>query len=233
MIARRDMIIGGMAIAAAGAAEALRPRHKLLLLKKGTIEEALPAKMPGWEADTTSADLTPELAGGLAQTLYSEIVSRVYFNPAGTGVMLLAAYGKTQSDALQLHRPEVCYPAVGYTIESSAAETLDVGGGAALPVRRLVATNQDRRENIVYWTRVGERLPQDGKQQREARFLNSFEGLVPDGVLIRCSALGESGPAFKLLEGFVRDLLLATAPSERPALVGTDIARRLNAQVRA
>lgn len=232
MIARRDLLIGGMAVAAAGAAEALRPRHKLMLLKKGTIEEALPTKMPGWEADATSADLTPELAGGLAQTLYSEIVSRVYYNADGQGVMLLAAYGKTQSDALQLHRPEVCYPAVGYAIESSSAEALPVGAGATLPVRKLVAINQDRRENIVYWTRVGERLPQDGKQQREARFLNSFEGLVPDGVLVRCSALGDSDPSFKLLETFIQDLLRATAPTERAALVGSDIAKRLNSQIR-
>jgi EpsI family protein len=231
VIARRDLIAGAMALAAAGTAEALRPRHTLVLLDKGTMKDALPNEMGGWQADATAADMSPELAGGLAQTLYGEIVSRVYYSKVGA-VMLLAAYGKTQSDALQLHRPEVCYPAVGYAIESSAAVNVALPGGAQLPVRKLVVTNSERRENILYWTRVGELLPQSGEEQRAARFKNAFQGLVPDGVLLRCSTLGDSDAGFKILNGFIEELIQATAPAKRPALVGTEIAKRMNGQVR-
>jgi len=231
VIARRDLIAGGLALVAAGTAEALRPRHTLVLLDKGTMKDALPSEMGDWQADATAADMSPELAGGLAQTLYGEIVSRVYYSKAGA-VMLLAAYGKTQSDALQLHRPEVCYPAVGYAIESTAPVNVSLPGGAQLPVRKLVVTNQERRENILYWTRVGELLPQSGEEQRSARFKNAFQGLVPDGVLIRCSTVGDSEPGFKVLNSFIEELIQATAPAKRRALVGTEIAKRMNGQVR-
>jgi len=232
VIVRRDVIASIMALGAAGAAEALRPRKTLLLLDKGTMKDALPNEMAGWQADATAADMSPEMAGALAQTLYGEIISRVYYSSLGA-VMLLAAYGKTQSDALQLHRPEVCYPAVGYTIEASKAVQVPLPHGAAIPARQLVAVNGERRENIIYWTRVGQYLPQSGEEQRSARFKNALQGLVPDGVLLRCSALGDSEPAFKVLNRFIEDLLQATAPSKRQALIGTEIARQMSGQVRA
>src|SRR3546814_18472236 len=87
--------------------------------------------------------------------LYSDTLTRLYSH-AGTGerVMLLMAYGSTQSDLLQLHRPETCYPAFGYRISRSAVASLDFGA-RDLPVRELIAVGPARTESILYWTRVG------------------------------------------------------------------------------
>jgi EpsI family protein len=228
MMQRRALIIGGLAVAAAGVAEALRPRRKLILLKGGKIDGLVPRNFPGWNAEATSGLVSPDQAGKLAKSLYSEIVERVYHEQqTGDAVMLLAAYGDTQSDLLQLHRPETCYPAVGYALASSRPVQVALRNGAKIPAREVVAVADDRRENILYWTRIGEHLPQSAGQQRSARFQNSLDGYVADGILFRCSAVGESEACFSLLNRFVPALLDAAPAQVRPALVGTQIARQM------
>src|SRR4051812_21949315 len=188
MMHRRDVLLGGLGVGALAAAEGLRPRKRLVLLQKGnTIAKSIPEAFGDWEAQSVSNLVGPEQAGRLAQSLYGETTSRQYYEQAtGATVMLLAAYGDTQSDLLQLHRPESCYPAVGFTIQMARSMDLKLGGGAALPVRKVVAATADRTENILYWTRMGEFLPQTGSQQRVARLDNAMQGFVPDGILFRC-----------------------------------------------
>lgn len=224
---RRDLLIAALGLAAAGAAEALRPRGKLVLLKGGTIGDGVPNTFGRWTAEGSDALVSPEQAGRLAKSLYSEMVERIYTDDtSGESVMLLAAYGDTQSDLLQLHRPESCYPAVGFNIESSVPAMLALTGGAKLPVRKVVATAKGRRENIIYWTRLGERLPLSAPEQRDARLQNAMEGFVGDGILVRCSAVGDSGPSFHVLEKFIPNLISATNARVRPALVGTKISQQ-------
>jgi EpsI family protein len=225
---RRDLLIGGLAVAAAAGAEALRPHRKLILLKGGKIDALMPRKFGSWSAEASSGLVSPDQAGKLAKSLYSEIVERIYHDDqSGAAVMLLAAYGDTQSDLLQLHRPEACYPAVGFAIESSKATQILLRNGARIPGREVVAVADDRRENILYWTRIGERLPQSDGEQKTARFYNSVDGYVADGILFRCSALGDSENAFRLLDQFVPALLNATPAVVRPALVGTRLAQQM------
>ena len=228
MIRRRDLIIAGMALAAAGTAEALRPRKRLVLLQKGSLEKAMPTAFGSWTAEGSNGLVSPAQAGRLANSLYSEIIERIYSDAStGAEIMMLAAYGDTQSDLLQLHRPESCYPAVGFNIASTKPASIPIGRGLAVPGRRVVAVAEGRRENIVYWTRLGEKLPQDAKQQRQARLDNAMHGFVADGILFRCSALGESETAFGVLDAFVPALLASTPAAQRPALVGTSLANRL------
>jgi len=44
-------------------------------------------------------------------------------------VMLFASHGSKQSDALQLHRPEACYPSIGFTMKGRELVDLPVGNG--------------------------------------------------------------------------------------------------------
>jgi EpsI family protein len=225
---RRDLLTAGLAVGAAGVAAALQPRHRLILLQKGTVAETVPVNFGSWSAEASSGLVTPDQAGKLARTLYSEIVSRVYSNAeTGAEVMLLAAYGDTQSDLLQLHRPEACYPAVGFKIASTVLANLPVANGLSVPGRKVVAVAEDRRENISYWTRIGELLPQSGPEQRRARLQNALHGYIADGILFRCSVLGESGVAFGVLDRFIPELLHAVAGDRRPVLVGSQLARRM------
>jgi EpsI family protein len=227
MIRRRDAILAGLGLSALGLAEALRPRENLKLLKAGgTIDKALPRRFGAWESQDSDL-VSPAQAGRLATSLYSETIGRTYYNTAtGAEVFVLAAYGDTQSDLLQLHRPESCYPAVGFTLTLSQPTSVPVGT-SRIPGRRVIAEMEDREENIIYWSRLGERLPQDGGDQRTARLLNAMDGFVADGILVRLSALGPRAPAFALLEQFIPQMLRAAPKDLLPALVGTDLARRI------
>jgi EpsI family protein len=225
---RRDLILGGLGVGALAASEVLRPRKRLLLLQRTTIDASVPRDFAGWESRSTSNLVGPEQAGRLARSLYSEVISRVYVDgETGREVMFLAAYGDTQSDLLQLHRPESCYPAVGYTIQMAKSAKLALPGGAFLPTRRVVATIREESENILYWTRMGETLPQTGGEQRKARLQNAVHGFVPDGILVRSSTVGDPQPSFAVLERFVTAMLEATPMNKRPALIGTELARRI------
>jgi EpsI family protein len=229
VIPRRSFIIAGLSVAAAGTAEALIPRHRLILLKSGTtIAASVPTHFGAWHAEDSPGLVAPEQAGALARSLYSEIIERTYQDTTkGSSVMMLAAYGDTQSDLLQLHRPESCYPAVGFAIHSTLPAMLPLAGGALLPVRKVIAVAGDRVENIVYWTRIGDALPQSSNQQRAARFTEALHGDIGDGILMRCSVIGDPTQSFEVLAAFVPALIQAVPTGQRSALIGTGLAKQL------
>lgn len=231
MIARRDLLIGGACVAAAGTAYTLRPRRRLVLLANGKMADALPIRFGDWSAEQSDGLVQPTSEDDLAATLYSEIVGRIYHQAStGAAIMMLVAYGDTQSDMLQLHRPEACYPAVGFNIVSSVPANLPLPGGEVIPVRQVVAKAQGRQENIIYWARLGEYLPASSGEQRKVRLQTAMEGYVPDGALIRFSIVGDdSAAAFRTLEQFIPALLASVATDRRPALVGTRLAKTMTA----
>jgi EpsI family protein len=143
-------------------------------------------------------------------------------------VMMLLAHGDTQTNELQLHRPEVCYPAFGFEIVRSTPTRVPLAGSAALPARQLVAVAAARRENIVYWTRLGEFLPTSEAEQRFDRVKTALHGLIADGLLARFSIIdGDSDAALVASSRFITGFLAAVRPDARPALVGTTLAAEM------
>jgi EpsI family protein len=225
MFTRRDMLMGGGMLAAAAAAAALTPRGRLNLLEPKKMAEIIPTKIGSWTDTPTNGVVMPKEKGSLSDQLYSQTVSRLYISPTQIPVMLVIAYGDLQSDLLQLHRPEVCYAAVGFQISSSQETEVALGGGAMLPARELSATSDSRIEPILYWTRIGDYLPTSGREQRLAKLRLAMGGVVADGALVRLSTVGEPTPeTFAALHEFARAMIEATAPGSRPALVGRPLA---------
>lgn len=231
MIARRNLLIGGACAATAGAAYALRPRKRLVLLTGAKMADILPLTFDDWSAEKSDGLVQPKTEGALASRLYSEMVGRVYHQTStGAEVMMLIAYGDNQSDMLQLHRPEACYPAVGFNIVSSVPAVLKLDSGAEVPVRHVVAAAQGRQENILYWTRLGEYLPETSDEQRKVRLATAMQGYIPDGALFRFSVVGaDSEAAFRMLHEFVPALLGQVPAAKRQALVGTRLAKVMQA----
>lgn len=226
---RRDLLIGAACLAAAGGAEAIRPRNRMSLVHGGKLADAIPLTFEGWKQMDTNAIVTPESDNSLANKLYTQQVSRLYVRPNGDYVMLLIAYGDTQSDSLQLHRPEVCYPAFGFQVTESVAFDFDLDRGVTIPGRRLTASTPDRTEHISYWTRIGEYLPADGRQQRSMKLRQAIAGIIPDGVLVRISnGLSDRDAAFELNEAFARAMIRDMKPDMRAALITTEKARELS-----
>lgn len=220
---RRDVLIGGAGIAAAGAAWGMTPRAALNLLGEAKLADIVPERFGRWVSEPSDKLVQPKTEGKLADRLYSDTLTRIYTQAeTGRAVMMLMAYGSTQSDLLQLHRPETCYPAFGFRIERSAAVRLDIGD-RALPARELLAVGPARTESILYWTRVGDQLPTSNEEQRIARLRMAMAGYVPDGLLARFSMEGRKAGSFGQLGDFARELLAAIPSARVGALIGRHV----------
>lgn len=210
---------------------ALTPRNTLNLLGDGELEKLVPLKIGTWSVTPSNAVILPEATeGSLADTLYDQTVSRLYLSQTDLPIMMVIAYGSTQSDQLQLHRPEVCYAAVGFEIGASSRVEVPVAPPMVLPVRELVATSNERTEPILYWTRIGDYLPASGTEQRMMKLRTGFAGYVADGVLVRLSTVADPTPeTFATLRRFADSMLHATKPAGLPALVGRPLANAIKA----
>jgi len=231
MLRRRDLLLGVPLIAAAGAAVALTPRNSLNLLGDGDLEELVPLEIESWTVTPSNAVVLPQAQeGSLADTLYNQTVSRLYLSDSRLPIMMVIAYGNTQSDQLQLHRPEVCYAAVGFEVGISNRIEIPVAPPMTLPARELVATSNERTEPILYWTRIGDYLPTSGTEQRLMKLRTEVSGYVADGVLVRLSTVAEpTRETFATLEHFADAMLHATKPVGRPALIGRPLAGAMKA----
>lgn len=229
MISRRSLVIGASCLVAGGAAYAMTPRQRLSLVGSAQLEELVPTAFEEWTSQDVSDPLAINSPESLSNKLYSQLVARLYSNAAtGNQVMMLLAYGARQTDGLQLHRPEVCYPAFGYKLTRNEPTSIELASSVTLPARRLAAEVPGRQESIVYWSRIGEDLPIDGAQQRGDRLKLAFKGLIPDGVLVRFSTLSiEPGGGWDELERFVVGLVTAVPADKRQALIGTARARSM------
>lgn len=228
MLRRRDLLLGIPLLGAAGGAFALKPRKSLQLLGDRELEDVVPKRIGSWQVTPSNAFILPEAReGSLAATLYNQQLTRLYTADGAIPVMLVIAYGSTQSDLLQLHRPEVCYRAVGFTIDRF--ERVDVPvGGATVPMRALTARANERTEPILYWTRIGDMLPTSNNEQRLMKLQTEMAGYVADGVLVRLSTVAEPSPAvFDALEAFAVALLTSMSGPPLEALVGRPTARAI------
>lgn len=235
MIERRDMLIALACASALGAAEGLRPRHKLARLREGAkLTDIVPAHFAGWAVGGGGDIVLPRTEGSLAARLYSDQLARVYKPDAPAPgaangsidpeVMVLIAYGAAQNDVLQLHRPEVCYPAIGFQITARQMLDLPLPSGAVIPAVALTAQSGGRIEDIVYWTRVGDALPRTAGEQRSDRLRSAIAGYVGDGMLVRASSVRiGSQPNYPTLEAFMVALMKAVAPRDRAAFIGSAI----------
>lgn len=226
---RRDVLFGGGMIAAAAGAEYLRPRNRLMLLPDGRkLEDIVPKSLGPWSKVDSEGIVLPKTPGSLADRLYNQTLNRFYVSDNHVPVMLVVAYGAVQNDLLQLHRPETCYAAVGFTISTSNVAKVSLNDTAKLPVRELTARSDSRVEPIVYWTRIGDDLPTDGREQRTVKLRQQMRGYLSDGVLVRMSTVAEPTPeAFAQLGLFAKTMIHEMQPKDRAALIGRPLADKL------
>lgn len=185
------------------------------------LDDAVPRQFADWSLDPRAQGVVvnPQTEA-LLKRLYTETLERTYTRGPGERIMLSIAYGADQSDvSLQMHYPEVCYPAQGFQIENQRVDRLDLPQGA-VPVRRLVTQfGQVRHEPVTYWTVVGDQLTLGGLDKRLAEIRYGLQGEIVDGMLVRVSSVStDTDAAFALQDQFVRDLLGALRPADRQRL---------------
>ncbi len=171
--------------------------------------------LPGVEAVRPPPD-------GLEAEVYNQEVSRAFVDKEGRVVMLLIAYGESQSDWLQLHHPEVCYTAQGFRVSRPMTSKFEWSPSApSIPLTRLVATREDRLEPISYWMRIGYDVTNSNWARNALKLEYGLRGWIPDGALFRVSTIGlPADVSFKLQDKFIRDLLNAVPPQTRAFMIG-------------
>jgi EpsI family protein len=153
--------------------------------------------------------------------IYQQTLSRTYENSSGQQVMLALAYGNNQNDNLQVHRPEICYPAQGFQILKKELVTMHTQFGD-IPTEHLIAKNGERVEPITYWITVGDQVAATQLQRKLAQLKYGFTGSIPDGMLVRVSSIGEDYTLnFSLQQAFVNAMLNSVAKKNRLHLIGS------------
>lgn len=231
MMRRRDFILGGACVAASGTALALKPRRKVTLMAEGKkLSDILPRKFGAWESSDVSDLYAPQTPDSLLAQLYGQTVGRIFIHrTSGMQIMMMAAHGDSQSNELQLHRPEVCYPAFGFALLDSQPLQLPLANGVTVPGRRLIAQSSQQKQAVIYWTRLGETFPLTVTEQRLARLDSAMHRYIPDGLLARFSIGGvDMEASFASMRSFIAELVMQVASSDRGVLVGTARAQALS-----
>ena len=217
-LSRRQALIGGGLLAAAAAGLALTPRHRENMLGNAKLDNLVPKAFAGWRFDVASGLVLPP-ADQLRDKIYSQLLTRVYVRDDAPAVMMLIAFSGAQDGTVQIHRPEVCYPASGYRLTRIAEHVVPLAPGLAVPARAITAEADVRREQLIYWTRIGSHFPTRWIGQRGAVMAENFAGIVPDAVLVRLSSV-TGDDATPMLDRFASDLYQAIGPQMRRVLLG-------------
>jgi EpsI family protein len=218
LMSRREVVAGLAMLAAGGVAAARKPDITLDYLGKNKLDEVLPAQIGNWKFVRTSGLIVPP-QDQLALAIYSQTITRVYTD--GNSMLgLLVAYSASQTGFLQVHRPEFCYRAAGFELSDFALRDVQVGQAKSIRVNTLTASRDGGGEKLLYWTRIGNHIPQSWLQQKLTAARENLQRIIPDAALVRVSTPFEGETvAMANLEEFVHSMMEAIAPPFRRVLV--------------
>lgn len=186
------------------------------------LESMLPDEFAGWTRVVygAAAVVNPQVQEQLDK-LYADLASRVYESRQLGSVMLSIAYGANQSESHQLHVPEACYPAQGFSIRSNKPVELNIAS-RIVPATRLVAVMGPRIEPITYWMVVGDTAVRRGFDAKRIRLRYALERRIPDGVIFRVSSIdSNTDRAFEIHRRFVEDMFEVAGSSAKDRLLGS------------
>ncbi len=191
---------------------------------RGKVDFAMliPAQFNSWQLDTTGTNqlVDPEVKATLA-SVYSQTVSRTYKNAKGQRIMLSVAYGGDQEEVMQVHKPEVCYTAQGFSVSKQGTSLINTDKGT-IKAKLLLAKQAERIEPVTYWITIGKSIALNGLQWRWERIKYGLTGELPDGLLFRVSSLGsDTQIQYQLHKLFIQDLLNYLTTHEAAEFIGT------------
>ena len=221
---RLMFLLGGLMLGGAALAVAMKPTRVISDQPGGVnLETLVPQQFGTWRVDSDRAPIALPLELEEKQKeVYDQMLVRSYIDQQGGRIMLTIAYGGNQSRSLQVHRPEVCYAALGFALLDLRKTSLaGAPGTSPIPAMQMVAAQRTRNEPVTYWIRIGDQVVRGNVELGLARLSYGLRGYITDGLLFRVSnitARNEEG--FELQQRFVTDLLVALSADERRYLVG-------------
>lgn len=187
---RRALLIGAGLTALAGVSYLRAPKAGIKPLAESEFRAAIPTVVGAWRSRPSAELVLPPQDD--SNKLYENLETRIYEGDGLPAMMVLVAYSTIQQNDIQVHRPEVCYPASGYPIIGNRPTTLQFGS-KLVNVTELTADRGGLMERIIYWVRVGDDFPLRWAEQRLSMAMANLRGGAPDGVLFRVSALEGPG----------------------------------------
>lgn len=224
VLTRRAAIALVLMAAAAAGGQAMVPTKRMALLRGPfKLEDLVPRSFAGWRIDERSVGgVVDPQTEAMLNKLYSQLLNRVYVDDLGHRIMLSIAYGADQADDdVQLHYPEVCYPAQGFKINGNRLDQVETPQGA-IRVRRLQTQfGEARFEPVTYWTIVGDQQSLGGWDRKLSEIRHGLRGEIVDGLLFRVSNIDRNAAqGFEAQDGFVRDIVAAMSVQARIQLAG-------------
>ena len=218
-----SVVLASVAMLAAALLAYMLTPHRLMARAHDAfdIDAHIPHAFGDWSAVPGLQAIRPP-PDGLEAITYNQEVSRAFVDRQGHVIMLMIAYGESQSDRLQLHHPEVCYTAQGFRVTRTVTSRFDWSASAPpIVLTRLVASREDRLEPISYWMRIGYDVTNSNWARNALKLEYGLRGWIPDGALFRVSTVGlPADISFKVQDKFIRDLLNDVPAETRAFLVG-------------
>ena len=217
---RRFVLIGGGLLLTAGTAAAMTPRRFERQLGRQKIDDLLPTAFGGWRERPRGDVIVPE--DSQPTSVYDQVAIRTFMQEGAPDIALLIAYGSAQSGLMKVHRPEVCYASAGFKILGAHDVSVPLGPSTQVPSRAFEGVRDTRREQVLYWTRVGQGFPTSMNGERWASFKAGLRGVIPDGVLVRFSTIAsDPQTGERLLASAAKDLVGAASDPARRLLTGS------------
>ena len=218
----RNFTLLAFMLATSGLTLALHPTHKIS--EEGPaidLEVMIPRTFNKWrEEQSRSVQIVDPQQKEMIDKIYTQTLSRTYVNADGYRIMLAMAYGDDQRDGMQMHYPEVCYPAQGFMLQDKETGVLVTTNGP-IKVTRILTNLGQRNEPVTYWTTIGSTVFQGNIQKKIAEMRYGMDGKIPDGMLIRVSSIDDkTSNAYEMQNQFVNEMLAALAPEYREKLNG-------------
>ncbi len=201
----------------------LQPTKKMSIENKSLkYENIIPLKFSDWKVDESNQLLLvdPEVKSQV-ESVYSQVVTRTYTNSQDNKIMLTVAYGGDQDEVMQVHKPEVCYTAQGFTVTSNGIANIKTSKGTIL-ANQMLATQVERVEPVTYWITIGNSIALNGLSWRWQRIKYGLTGELPDGLLFRVSSLGaDTTTQYNTQQQFIKDLLSSLSVADAQKLAGS------------
>jgi EpsI family protein len=213
------MLIGGAFAFASGLAFARQPVSNHQPIDAKQFDGWVPARIGKWSAVSSTGVLLPP-PDALRDRLYDNLVTRVYETPDAPFIMLLLAYNNIQDGVLQVHRPEICYPAGGFRLSETRPVPFKALG-RTIPANAFSATGVQQTEQVAYFTRLGASFPRSWAEQRLSVIRANLAGQIPDGMMLRVSLYDtDQQSALATLSAFTDEFLGACPQPLRKLLIG-------------
>jgi len=217
-IDRRKVLLGLLFGSAAAVAAWRQPRRHLDYLGRDKLEDIVPKDIGPWKFVAASGLVIPP-EDQLSRLIYSQLLTRVYSDGNNPPLMLLIAQSGSQTGVLQVHRPETCYTAGGYTISQLGPHAIRIGS-RVIDANSMDANAEGVTEHVLYWTRVGNRVPASWRDQKIAVAEQNLQGIIPDAILVRISTVSNDAEAARAtLETFARALIGSVPPRRRSVFI--------------